>query len=124
MSRRRHKIKTREGRRTLKPDPKPVYLQLFKGLAIGYRKNVKGGVWVKRERIGTCDGLHRIGFGAPHPEGISVKEVPVVVGEIFGRALAVRSSVSCMGRHGSAPWMLGQHPLHGRHQAPEPMGGK
>ena len=45
-------IKTRAKRETLKPRPTPYYVDLGRGLHLGYRKGQRGGVWVHRRYLG------------------------------------------------------------------------
>ena len=43
-----YNIRDREKRTQLPPSQKPYWKKISKGMALGYRRNKRGGVWVVR----------------------------------------------------------------------------
>lgn len=54
-----YRLQTREARKKLEPRDHPYYVELRRGLALGYRKGSEGGSWLLREHRGKDKYLKR-----------------------------------------------------------------
>src|SRR5688500_14570254 len=68
------RLETREARSRLKQRHAPYWRQIYTGVAIGYRKGARGGVWLVRKLEGEDYTFTRLGSADDHADanGIDV----------------------------------------------------